>query len=466
MTLRSLFSHLTPIILFALITSITLFTLLTPSFSYAYNPDYLISDWDLTDPFALDFNQIQHFLNRGYLGDYKTENWEGDSKYAVSIIWDAAQYIGISPKVLLVMLQKEQSLIEDDNPSENQLNWAMGYGVCDSCSKSDPSIQRWLGFGKQVNSTALQLIDGYLADIEEDGSTQGKYGPGIPVEIDGTTVTPANAATAALYAYTPHLHGNENFVTIWNRWFETEYPSGSLLKVAGQNGVYLIEYGYKRPIHSWSALLSRFNPDLIIEVSENTLANYADGQAINFPNYSLLQDESGQIYLLVDDSLRPFASTDVFHAIGFADDELVQITSDDVSAFEIGDTVTNSTQDPTGKLLRLTTNNALFYVRDGYRHIILDDIIAKLAYPNLQAVSALPVEVEQYKEAEPIKIPDGYLVKSADTPTVYVVSEGEIRAIASEQVFTSFGWSWDDILTVSQTALNLHRIGDSINTEF
>lgn len=450
-------------LLFSFLVIVTLFT---PFTSFAFNPDYLISDWEMTDPFALDFNQIQHFLNRGFLGDYKTENWEGDTKYAVSIIWDASQYIGISPKVLLVMLQKEQSLIEDDNPSDSQLDWAMGYGVCDSCSKSDPAIQRWLGFGKQVNSTALQLIDGYMADIEESGITQGKYGPDIEVEIDDTIVTPANSATASLYAYTPHLHGNENFVTIWNRWFETEYPTGSLLKIAGQSGVYLIEYGYKRPIHSWSALLSRFNPELIIEVSSNTLDNYAEGRSIDFPNYSVLQDEAENIYLLVDDSLRRFDSLETFSALGFNGDEIVQIKNNDVSLYDEGTAITLSTIDPTGALLRLSTNGTLFYVQDGYRYIILDDVIADLAYPNLAVISATPVEVEQYAEGSPVKIPDGYLVKSADNPTVYVVSEEEIRAIASEQVFTSFGWSWDDILTVSQTALNLHRIGDNIESEF
>ena len=442
------------------------FLIITPTKTFAFDPNYLISDWEFTDTFSLDFNQIQHFLNRGFLGDYKTENWEGKTKYAVSVIWDAAQAIGISPKVLLVMLQKEQSLIEDDDPSDSQLDWAMGYGVCDSCSKSDPSIQRWLGFGKQVNSAALQLIEGYLADIENKGSTQGKYGPDIEVEIDNTIVTPQNAATAALYAYTPHLHGNENFVEIWNRWFATEYPTGSLLQAAGQAGVYYIQYGYKRPIHSWSALLSRFNPNLIIEVSPDSLAAYPDGRAIDFPNYSLLVDETGARYLLVDDSLRPFESVETYHAIGFSDDELVDITTDDVSAFDIGEAVTLSSVSPTGALIRLSTNGALYFIRDGVRHAIFDESIAKLRYPNIAVQTGLPVEVEQYQEGRAILIPDGYLVKSENAATVYVVSEEEIRPIVSEQSFASYGWSWDDVMEVSPEILGLHRIGDVINSEF
>lgn len=436
--------------------------LLIPASTLAVDYDYLISDWELEDPFALDFNQIQHYLNRGYLGDYLTQDWQGDDAYAVDIIWTAAQEYNLNPKFLLVLLQKEQSLIEDNDPTQNQLDWAMGYAVCDSCSKDDPDIQRWKGFGKQVNSAAAQFREGYLADIEASGSTQGKYGPGIEVDIDGTTVTPVNAATAALYAYTPHLQGNENFVTIWDRWFSTQYPSGSLLQADGQSGVYYIEFGYKRPIHSWSALLSRFNPELIITVNPNVLDNYPEGRPIDFPNYSLLQDDDGTIYLLVDDTLRPFDDMNTFSSLGFVEDELTAIDNDDLAYFDIGEAITASTQSPTGLIFKLTTNGTLFFVQDGQRHIILDDALLDMRFANTSVRSALPVEVEQYTEGDPVLIPEGYLVKADDDPTVYVISETERLPIDSEQAFTSYGWSWDDVVSVNDALLRQHRLGDAI----
>ena len=127
-----------------------------------------------------------------------------------------------------------------------------------------------------------------MADIAETGSTQGKYGPNMPVEIDNQTLVPENAATASLYAYTPHIHGNKNFALIWNRWFSIQHPTGTIVQADGESGVYLIEYGYKRPIRSWSAFLSRFNEELIVQVPKTSLANYPDGRPIDFPNYSIL----------------------------------------------------------------------------------------------------------------------------------------------------------------------------------
>lgn len=437
---------------------LTIATIALPAKAFAFDPDYIISDWELTDPFSLDRNQIQAFLDRGYLGDYYTEDANGDMRYAADIILMTAQNVGISPKFLLVLLQKEQSLIEDDDPSDRQLDWATGYAVCDSCSKDDPAIQRWKGFGKQVNSAALQYVEGYLADIEAYGTTQGKYGPGVEVVVDGVTVTPQNAATAAMYAYTPHLHGNENFVTIWNRWFSIQHPSGTLLKAADSPDVYLIEYGYKRPIDSWSAFVSRFNPDLIIEVPASQLDLYPEGRSIDFPNFSLLQDEDANIYLLVNDGLRKIDSMDTFYAIGFKEDEIVQIQNSDLAGFETLNPITTASVYPQGNLLELETNGAMYFIQDGKRHQILDETILEAHFPNQPLEKALPIAVEQYQEGDVLLYPDGYIVKG-ESPAVYVISEGKKRPIVSESVFLSYGWSWDDVIQTTDKILNFHETG-------
>lgn len=447
-----------------LVATLSFLGIIAPSLlpAFAFDPNYIISDEDLTNPFALDRNQIQSYLDRGYLGTYKTTDWEGKTRYAADIIWRAAQQHGISPKFILVLLQKEQSLVEDDNPTQKQLDWAAGYAVCDDCSMDDPAIQRWKGFGKQVNSATMQFSDGYLADIAATGLTQNTFGPGETVTIDGTSVTPLNAATAALYAYTPHLHGNMNFAAIWDRWFGAEYPTGTLLQAVGQDGVYLIEYGYKRPITSRSALLSRFNADLVIPVSAEVLANYPDGRAISFPNYTLLKDEDRNIYLLVDDSVRKIDSMETFRSIGFVEDEVVPITNEDLALYDEGDVITTNTLYPTGSLFQLKTNGAVFYVRDGVRHAIFDKAILDANFSGMAITAVDSVVVEQFKEGAPVKLPDGWLVKSATEPTVYVISEGKRRSIDSEQTFLSYGWSWNDIVAVSDVVINAHGLGDTI----
>ncbi|MFA6018306.1 MAG: hypothetical protein WCT28_01665 [Patescibacteria group bacterium] len=449
-------------ILFSLFGAIVFFSL--PTSALAFNPNYILSDAELTDSQAMDRNQIQAFLSRGTLAEYKTADWEGKTRYAADIIWRAAQDNGINPRFLLVLLQKEQSLIEDPDPTTKQYDWATGYGVCDDCSMNDAGLSRWQGFGKQVNSAALQFIEGYLADIKNYGVTAGKYGVNVPVIIDNVTVTPFNAATAAMYAYTPHLHGNENFVTIWDKWFGKEYPTGSLLQAAGEDGVWRIENGYRRPITSQSALISRYNTKLIITVASSVLEQYPTGTEIALPNYSLVKDEDGRIYLLVDDAMRHVESMEAFRATGFSEDELVDITAKEVETYAEGTPITTTTQDPSGRIVKLA-NGALFLLKDGARQAILDPAILTANFPSSTVESALQNEIEQYKEGKFLKLPDGTLVRSHENPTVYVIANGERHAIDNEQTFNDYGYDWSNIIFVSDDVLNLHKLGASLGAD-
>lgn len=435
-----------------------LIALFLPASAFAFNPNYIISDAELTDSQAMDRDQIQAFLERGTLAEYRTEDWEGRTRYAADIIWRAAQQHGINPRFLLVLLQKEQSLVEDPDPTQKQYDWATGYGVCDDCSMTDAGVSRWQGFGKQVNSAALQFIEGYMADIESYGITAGKYGPDITITIDNTEVTPFNAATAAMYAYTPHLHGNSNFVAIWDRWFGKEYPTGTLLQAAGENGVWRIEHGYRRPITSQSALTSRYNKSLIITVAPTVLEQYPIGEEIALANYSLVKDEDGNIYLLVDDAMRHITSMEAFRSIGFSEAELVDITAREVSSYAEGEPITVSTQDPSGRIVQLASG-ATFLLKDGQRMAILDPAVLKANFPYAVVEPAEPMEIEQYHEGKFLKLPDGTLVRGIENPTVYVIADGERHAIDSEQTFNDYGYDWSNIIFVSDDVLNLHKIG-------
>ncbi len=450
---------------FLLLISLFLFHPFT-ALAYTFDPEYIISDSEFTDRHAMNKEQVQSVLNRGFLGSHRTENWEGDVMTATDIVWNASQSYGINPKVLLVLLQKEQSLVLDDNPSQKQLDWATGYAVCDSCSMDDERVKRWKGFGKQVNSAALQFIEGYMADIQVHGTAYGLYGPDIDVEIDGEVITPKNAATAALYAYTPHFHGNKLFGTIWDDWFSVTYPTGSLLRItdADEEIVYLIQYGLKRAIRSQSALISRFNESLIVDVPASVLDNYPEGAPIDFPNYSLLKDADGKIYLLVDETLRHIDSMDTFGRIGFSIHEAIDATYEDIVHFDAGEPITIETMNPTGKLIQIGETGSLFYLENGKRHFVADPILSSIALHNTPITVSDASEISQLNEGKPILIPDGNLVKTAESNVVYIVSEERLREITSEEVFLSHGWSFDSVITVHEDLLGFHRIGDPISS--
>jgi hypothetical protein len=204
----------------------------------------------------------------------------GGNVSAGTIIAHAAQAYDINPKVLITTLQKEQSLITSTSCSTNTIAKAVGYGCPDGgtsynysnvnlytrngttytsvsgvCVNSSSKVgftqqliraawllkfaqQRSLGNidwaiirGNWDNSDDLQscysgpMTQGYRKICPSGATT---YFDGLRT-IDGTTVQITTGATAALYWYTPHFHGNQNFVNIFEGWFgSTQVIDGNI----------------------------------------------------------------------------------------------------------------------------------------------------------------------------------------------------------------------------------------------
>ncbi|HEU0051459.1 MAG TPA: hypothetical protein VFQ60_05400, partial [Patescibacteria group bacterium] len=184
----------------------------------AFDRNDVLDDADLFDWKSMTLAGIQNFLlEKGTLGSIKIKDLDGAEKTPAQIIERVAKTYQVSPRYLMALIQKEQSLVEDPHPTQKQFDWAAGFGVCDSCSMADSAIQAYKGFANQLESAAKQFREKYLQQIIGKGSTIGGYAPGHIMVVDGKIVIPQNQATAMLYTYTPHLHGNLNLWRIWQR---------------------------------------------------------------------------------------------------------------------------------------------------------------------------------------------------------------------------------------------------------
>jgi hypothetical protein len=155
---------------------------------------------------------------------------------AADIISAVARACDVSPAVLLVLLQKEQSLVTDPAPSERQFRSATGYGCPDTADCDTASY----GFAAQVYGAAWQFQRYRNPDSSFDwypvgATSEVRFSPdascgSAPVRIE-------NAATAGLYYYTPYqpnaaalenlsgegdacsAYGNRNFWRLFSTWF-------------------------------------------------------------------------------------------------------------------------------------------------------------------------------------------------------------------------------------------------------
>jgi len=218
-------------------------------FASANAKDRLISDIDFVDVNSMSVADIQAFIaNQGsFLKDFS----EG-GRTAAQIIYDAAHGHGdasetangivvstttgtVSPKIILVTLQKEQSLMTKTSRDDRALGKAMGYACPDNGSSNDTNNNgcndTYEGFTKQVESAAWQFRYNYeAAKLGADWWNtnypgQEQYYVGMTktfTDYNGaSTVNVSNAATASLYRYTPHVYnGNYNFWKLFSGWFQ------------------------------------------------------------------------------------------------------------------------------------------------------------------------------------------------------------------------------------------------------
>ncbi len=170
-----------------------------------FNPNTVIAEEVFRDTRSMTLEQVQQFLESqpGTLARYRAKDHTGVEKSAAEIIHEASVRWGVSPKVVLATLQKEQSLLTRVRPTQTAYDWAMGCGKTDS-----RTFTKYEGFGMQVWCGAEKL-----ANLGRG------WRPGISMTIDGSVIHPTNAATYGLFRYTPHLSGTMSFWLIYWRYF-------------------------------------------------------------------------------------------------------------------------------------------------------------------------------------------------------------------------------------------------------
>lgn len=159
---------------------------------------------------------------------------------AAQIIAKVGLSCGISPKVLLVMLEKEQSLVTDSWPVTRQYNYALGMNCPDSGPNNSANCDaESAGFALQLYLGARQL-QVYKGNPGSFNFQPGRYNTiqWHPNAGCGTSqVYIENWATASLYIYTPYRpnqaalnagwgtgdacssYGNRNFFNFYSSWF-------------------------------------------------------------------------------------------------------------------------------------------------------------------------------------------------------------------------------------------------------
>ena len=342
-----------------------------------FNPGQIISDSAFYTSGTMSAVDIQRFLNGkvaacradptrpGCLKDYRlsTPAVAGaagrcaslpakTNVSAAEIIYDVSIACGISPKVLLVKLQKEQGLVTSTNPSARAYEFALGMNCPDTpagCSAASA------GFFWQLYKGAGQLQwysnpAGSFTWLKPGRTISRPYQANNP-GCGAQSFVLENKATAALYYYTPYVpnqtalgnlygvgdvcsaYGNRNFFRDYTDWFGSTIGGSFLLKGDAADVFMIVnETKFRIPTPELLTSLAPLGP--VGTVSNAHLDRYTTVSDMS----ALARNAVDGSYFFIHNSQRlAFANCDEVAAWGLNCANAVTMTGSQVSALVAGE---------------------------------------------------------------------------------------------------------------------------------
>lgn len=468
-----------------------------------FNPDRLIDDKVFSDRKAMgSASEVQKFLEaKNSVLASKSESFiamfheptssslkqtledphanSSTPRTAAELIWDAAQSSGINPQVLLVTLQKEQSLItgrktNSQDQLQRALDFALGFGCPDSAAcgelyrgfyfqlfgNVDAEGNRYLGAAKSLMKSFNTpggrgpYYNGSIAKVGDTiilGNTLGGY-DGVQAQQE---VTIKNSATAALYRFTPHVfNGNYNFWRYMKEWFDggasngdsdITLSDGTIIK--NSKKYYYILNGSRYTFNKFVEKYRKIKTSKSKSVSSKTFASIPDAGQLGLADNTVVKTESGT-YVFVGNKL--FVATESALAQrGLSASN--SISAKDADLKEFLPALVLPPQE--GAVLKGDQNPQVYYVENAQLRLV-----SSVVYEQKQLAGRIVIipeaELAQYPKGGYLVPDDGTVVKSDRNPTVYIFLSKIKRPIPSPAVLKTYGKTFADVKALSQEEID------------
>jgi MYXO-CTERM domain-containing protein len=205
----------------------------------AFDRNAVIDDISMRDSKAMTADDLQTFLEKTPWGTVSVlATYTENGKTAATIMVDAAKTYSINPIEMVVRVQMEQGLVSKTTASTTTIAKAFGCG----CADGAVCTAKYSGFTAQADCAAGTMSRSMTKALTTAGTVSGWSRGKSKASLDGLTIVPKNAATAALYTYTPWVGeagggkagvgGVSLHAQVWNR-FATALSYGAWAPATG-----------------------------------------------------------------------------------------------------------------------------------------------------------------------------------------------------------------------------------------
>lgn len=414
----------------------------------------------------------------------------GRLRSAAELIYDAATSAGVNPQVVLVTLHKEQSLITGKYISEKSLQRAMDHALGFGCPDEGGCQDIFLGFYYQLFGNFDSAGNRYIGmpaslarsfNFEVGGVRVGR-GPmvdaancacgnsnririarkGDVITLENTQGPPNNApasqvVTLSNFATTAlYRYTPHVFNGNYNFWkFFTEwfkYPDGTLVQTSGDAKIYVIDNGLRRQISNFVITQRGLAPAAVISISSVEFAEFSQGDVMVPNEGTILKNSQGQAFLIEQGTSKSL-STFVAAQRKLNLAGAAVVPDDEIASYPAGGRALPAE----GTLVKSKDSPAVYIIASNEKRLLSAFVFKQRGYKFANILTAEPGELDSYPTGTMMPPLDGTLVKATEEPAVYYVGNGILSPV-SYFVFTNSGFKFKDVMSVPKAELSTWSI--------
>ncbi|HEB01513.1 MAG TPA: hypothetical protein ENI16_00765 [Candidatus Portnoybacteria bacterium] len=235
------------------------------------------------------------------------------------------------------------------------------------------------------------------------------------------------------------------------------YPEDTLLRQKEEATVYLIKDNERRVFTSGALfnLLGYKWRDVLTISEKNDLLAIPLGGSLLYPDGILIKGSASAVYILEAGMKRPFTSGQLFGRLGYQWSKIVQASDDELKEYSLGQAMAY----PDKTLVR-GSGPGVYLLENGQKRIFSSaELFENLGYQWGNILEVDDKELALYSDGNQINYPTDTIVFQGPGSSVYLIKENEKREFPSAEIFESLGFQWKNLLLVSAGELARYALG-------
>jgi hypothetical protein len=226
-------------------------------------------------------------------------------------------------------------------------------------------------------------------------------------------------------------------------------------QVKGSNAVYILEDGKKIKFKSEADLPSSYASRTIKTIEPSQLSAYQYQDLATYPDGSLLQENNqNTVYYIQDGAKRPLGMTEAeFLGFGFLKSDIINVSKSELSLYEDGDKIKVG---PEGNLIKDEKNN-VYFIEKGKKRLFTSAKLFEYLKYDWKKIKT-DENAKYYLESNIMTYPNETVIRTKDSPSVYLMIDGKRRIFPSAAMFEKMGYKWKNILEIESTEMNRYTI--------